>query len=420
MRTTEEHLAAVLALVAPLPEVEVALDDALGCVLTRPLLAPESLPRWDNSSMDGYAVRAADTVDASVGAPRALTVLADLAAGTADDPVVGSGTAARIMTGAPLPRGADAIVPVESTDGGTDVVHVHTSAAPGDFIRRVGEDARAGDVVLAQGTQLNAQQIGAAAALGAGRVPVRPRPRVAVLSTGSELVETGVLPRRGQIPDSNSHLLAAAVREAGGVPVRLSAVPDEPAVFRETLAGLRGQVDAVVTSGGVSMGAFDVVKEALRGEPGMEFVTVAMQPGKPQGLGTLDDGTPVLCLPGNPVSAFVSFEVFVRPAILRMRGFASVRRPRLTAVVVDGWRSPAGRAQYMPVVLERADDARADDGWFVPAWFGDGWTVRRVVRGGSGSHLVASLGGAQALAVIPADVVEVVPGDTVPVMLVNR
>ncbi len=420
MRTTEEHLAAALALVEPLPEVEVALDDALGCVLTRPLLAAEPLPRWDNASMDGFAVRAEDTAGASIGTPCVLTVLADLPAGTADDPVVAPGTAARIMTGAPVPRGADAVVPVESTGGGGGLVEVHAVAARGDFVRRVGEDARAGDVVLAEGIQLNAQQIGAAAAIGAGRVHVRPRPRVAVVSTGSELVEPGLPLRRGQIPDSNSHLLTAAVREAGGVPVRLSVVPDDPATFRGVLAGLRGEVDAVVTSGGVSMGAFDVVKEALRGEPGMEFVTVAMQPGKPQGLGALDDGTPVFCLPGNPVSVFVSFEVFVRPAILRMRGFRSVRRPRLTAVVVDGWRSPPGRAQYMPVVLERADDARADDGWFVPAWFGDGWTVRQVARGGSGSHLVASLGGAQALAVVPAHVVEVVPGDTVPVMLVNR
>jgi molybdopterin molybdotransferase len=420
MRTTEEHLAAALALVEPLPEIEVALDDALGCVLTRPLLAPDPLPRWDNSSMDGYAVRAGDTAGASVGMPRVLRVLADLAAGSAEDPEVVPGTTARIMTGAPLPQGADAVVPVESTDGGVVVVRVHAAAAPGDFVRRVGEDAHAGDVVLAEGAQLNAQQIGAAAGIGAGRVHVRPRPRVAVLATGSELVAPGSPLRRGQIPDSNSHLLTAAVREAGGVPVPLATVPDDPAVFRTVLAGLRGRVDAVVTSGGVSMGAFDVVKEALRDEPGMEFVAVAMQPGRPQGLGTLADGTPVFCLPGNPVSVFVSFEVFVRPAILRMRGFRSVRRPRLTAVVVDGWRSPPGRAQYMPVVLERADDARADDGWFVPAWFGDGWTVRQVARGGSGSHLVASLGGAQALAVVPADVVEVAPGDAVPVMLVNR
>lgn len=420
MRTTEEHLAAALALVGPLPEVEVALDDALGCVLTRSLVAPDPLPRWDSSSMDGYAVRAADTVGASIEEPRALAVVADLAAGAEDDPVVAPGTAARIMTGAPLPREADAVVPVESTDAGVDVVRVHVTATAGDFIRRTGEDTRAGDVVLAAGTQLNAQQIGAAAAIGAGRVHVRPRPRVAVVSTGSELVAAGAPLRRGQVPDSNAHLLAAAVREAGGVPTRHAAVPDDPTAFREVVAGLRGQVDVVVTSGGVSMGAFDVVKEVLRDEPGMEFVTVAMQPGKPQGLGTLDDGTPVFCLPGNPVSAFVSFEVFVRPAILRMRGFTSVRRPRLTAVVVDGWRSPAGRAQYMPVVLGRADDARADDGWFAPAWFGDGWTVHRVARGGSGSHLVASLGGAQALAVVPADVVEVAPGDTVPVMLVNR
>lgn len=420
MRTTEEHLAAALAMAVPGPVIEIALDEALGHVLGEDLRSPDFLPRWDNSAMDGYAVRATDTTGASSTSPRMLTVLGDLAAGTQDAPVVTPGAAARIMTGAPLPPGADAIVPVEQSDGGTDVVQLFAPAVPGDHIRRVGEDAHAGDLVLAAGTLLGPHQIGAAAGVGAGTLRVHRRPRIAVLSTGSELVEPGLPLRRGQIPDSNSYLLAAAVRAAGGEAVRIGAVTDDAVTLRDQLDALQGEVDAIITSGGVSMGAFDVVKEVLSAEAGMEFVKVAMQPGKPQGLGRLSDGTPMFCLPGNPVSAFVSFEVFVRPVVLRLRGLSETRRARLAAVVVDGWRSPAGRAQYMPVTLERADDERADDGWFVPGWFGDGWTVRRAVSGGSGSHLVAGLGAAQALAVIPPEVVEVAPGDTVHVVVVDR
>ncbi|HEY8719155.1 gephyrin-like molybdotransferase Glp [Pengzhenrongella sp.] len=401
MRTIEEHLAAALALAQPLATHEVSLDEALGLVLAQDITSSTALPRFDNSAMDGYAVRAADVAAASAATPVTLTVLADLAAGSAEEPEVWPGTTARIMTGAPLPPGADAVVPVEHTDAGLDEVLIERPAAPGTHVRRAGEDAQPGDLVLAAGTELGPQQIAAAASVGVATLLVHRRPRVAVLSTGSELVPPGEPLRRGQIPDSNSYLLAAAVLAAGGDPVRIGAVPDDAAALRRALESQQGRVDAIVTSGGVSMGAYDVVKEVLAAEPGMAFVQVAMQPGKPQGLGTLADGTPVFALPGNPVSAFVSFEVFVRPVLRRMRGLSDLGRFELTGIVVDGWRPPPHRTQYMPVTLELGED---------------GWLVRRAARGGSGSHLVAGLAAAQGLVVIPVGAPDVQPGDRVRVL----
>jgi molybdopterin molybdotransferase len=406
VRTVEEHLADALTLVAPLAPVTLDLELVAGHVLARDVVAPAALPRWDNSAMDGYAVRAGDVASASGARPVALRVLADLPAGTDATPEVTAGTAVRIMTGAPLPPGADAVVPVEVTDGGTEQVLVREPAAPGAHIRRAGEDVLTGDVVLRAGTLLGPTQIAAAASVGCGELWVHRRPVVAVLSTGSELVAPGTDLRRGQIPDSNSFLLAAAVAAAGCDVVRVGAVPDDATTLRAELHAQARRADLVVTSGGVSMGAYDVVKEVLIGEAGMRFVQVAMQPGKPQGLGLLE-GTPVFALPGNPVSAWVSFEVFVRPALLRLRGLTDLHRPVVTAVVADGWRTPPARQQYMPVVLldESPDGAPQ---------------VRRAVPGGSGSHLVAGLARAEALAVVPAEVEVVEPGDRVRVMRMDR
>ena len=401
MRTVSEHRAAALALVAPLEAVGLPLDAAAGHVLARDVRADGALPPWDNSAMDGYAVRAADVVDADTDRPVLLRVIADLPAGSAQTPVVGPGEAARIMTGAPLPPGADAVVPVEQTDGGTDVVAVRAPASPGAHVRRAGDDAAAGDVVLAAGALLAERRLGAVAAAGTGTAWVHRRPRVLVLATGSELVAPGEPRARGQIPDSNSFLLAAAVGAAGCDVVRLPAVPDDAERLRAVLTEHAPAVDAVVTAGGVSVGAYDVVKEALTGWGDVEFVAVAMQPGKPQGLGRLPGGTPVFCLPGNPVSVFVSFEVHVRPALLRMRGLTAVDRPTVRAVAEDGWRAPAGRAQYMPVALREVDGA---------------WRARRAVPGGSGSHLAAGLAAADGLAIVPLDTSEVRSGDLLTVM----
>ncbi|WP_188037665.1 gephyrin-like molybdotransferase Glp [Actinotalea sp. JY-7885] len=411
MRTVTEHRAAVLGLVEPLPVVRVPIADAAGLVLAQDVRAPEALPRWNNSAMDGYAVQAHDVAAATLAEPVRLTVLADLPAGSAAEPVVTPGTAARIMTGAPLPPGADAVVPVEQTDGATDVVAVHAPAAPGAHVRRAGEDVAAGELVLAAGTLLGPRQVAAAASVGCGEVAVHRRPVVAVLSTGSELVAPGARLARGQIPDSNSFLLAAAARAAGCDVVRVGAVPDEADALRAALDAQDGAVDLVITSGGVSMGAYDVVKEVLAADAGMAFVRVAMQPGKPQGYGRLRGGTPIVALPGNPVSASVSFEVFVRPAVRRLRGLAADVVEE-EAVALEGWTSPPGREQYMPVTYV-GTAAPGDGGASLPA-------VRPAVRGGSGSHLVAGLARAEALAVVAADVERVEPGDRVRLMRAER
>ncbi len=400
MRTVAEHLAAVLALVVPVPPVTTPLAEALGGWLTHDVVSGADLPRWDNSAMDGYAVRAMDIVDAGVR-PVRLSVIADLPAGSAATPAVEPGTAARIMTGAPLPPGADAVVPVEATDGGTSTVLITATAAAGAHVRRVGEDLHAGDLVVPANTRLGARHIAAIASVGVATVMVRRQPVVAVVSTGSELVPAGTVLERGQIPDSNSLLLAAAVRTAGCLVRRVAGVADDPVVFARLLAELDGEVDLIVTSGGVSMGAYEVVREVLTTLPTMAFVKVAMQPGKPQGLGTLSGGTPILCLPGNPVSAFVSFEVFVRPVLERLAGRLGPEATVLRATVDDEWRTPPGRTQFMPVVLIGPDhDLRA----------------RRSAPGGSGSHLVAGLARADGLAIVPADVERVRAGDQLDVM----
>lgn len=386
MRAVADHLAAVLELVAPLPVVDLAPAAAAGHVLAVDLHAPELLPRWDNSAMDGYAVRRADVADAAPDRPVALPVVADLPAGTPRRARVEAGTAARIMTGAPVPAGADAVVPVEHTDGGTATVRIDRAPAPGAHIRRAGEDVAAGDLVLRAGTLLGPAQVAAAAAVNAGAVRVHRRPRVAVLSTGSELVPAGTALAHGQLPDSNSVLLAAAVAAAGADVVRVGSVPDDPARLADVLREVAADADLVVTSGGVSAGAYDVVKELLRGQ-GVVFGPVAMQPGKPQGAGRLADGTPVLCLPGNPVSAHVSAELFVRPVVRRLRGLTGSGRPEVVAVADDAWTPPTGRDQYMPVAL--TGDAGA-------------LRARRAAPGGSGSHLVAGLAGSDGLAVVPA------------------
>lgn len=424
MRTLDEHRAAALAHASPLPTEQVDLTDALGRVLADDVRTTEALPRWANSAMDGYAVRRADLLGASAERPVTLWVVADLPAGASADPRLDPGTAARIMTGAPVPTDADAVVPVEHTDGGTLSVTVRKEPAEGAHVRRPGEDAAEGDLVVAAGTLLGPAHVSACASVGQATVTVHRRPRVAVVSTGDELVAPGEPLGRGTLPDSNSWLLAAAVRDAGGDAVRIGPVGDDPAVLRALLDELdsgthaSGPVDAVVTSGGVSVGAYDVVKAALLDEPGVEFVPVAVQPGKPQGLGRLRHGTPVFALPGNPVSSFVSFELFVRPALRRAAGAAEVERPTVVAVVDDAWRTPPGRAQVMPVRF--AEPARDALGPVLGAPVGPDTdprpTVRRATPGGSGSHLVARLALADGLAVVPEDVEEVCAGDLLTVL----
>lgn len=404
-----DHLARILGAVDELPVADVPLSDARGRVLAADVSASVSVPGFDNSAMDGYAVRRVDVADAGPGHPVSLRVVGHVAAGSAADPPMATGEAVRIMTGAPLPTDADAVIAQENTDRGTPVVRIHAPADARGNVRPTGSDVRVGDTVLTAGRMLDARDVAAAAAAGARTLAVRRAPRVAVLSTGDELTPPGGPLGRGQIHDSNSYLLEGAVAEAGGIPVRVGAVPDDVDELRRVMQGLEGRVDAFITSGGVSVGDHDVVKALLRTVGSMWFGTVRMQPGKPQGFGRWTDGTPVFTLPGNPVSVFVSFETFVRPALRRMQGCVRLQRPVMRAVAAEGWRTHAGRAQRMPVaIVAAASDAPQP------------LRVRPASRGGAASHLVASLAGADGLALVPEDVTRVDAGDAVDVILIRH
>ncbi|MCW2586527.1 MAG: molybdopterin molybdochelatase, partial [Frankiales bacterium] len=302
------------------------------------------------------------------------------------------------------PPGADAVVPVEWTDGGTTQVRIDRRPEVGAHVRRAGEDVTAGELVLRAGSHLGSAQIGLAAAVGRSRLLVRPRPRVVVLSTGTELVEPGGVLQPGQLYDSNSLALTTACVEAGAIAYRVGIVPDEGKKLLDTLEDQLVRADLLLTSGGVSVGAYDVVKEVLSRLGTVGFHRVAMQPGMPQGFGTIGpDSTPVFGLPGNPVSALVSFEVFVRPALRRMLGVPHITRPVISAITTGDLRSPRGKRSYLRVWLEVKDGA---------------YVVSSV--SGAGSHLVAGLARANALAIVPEDVELVPAGTPVQVAMLER
>jgi molybdopterin molybdotransferase len=408
----EAHLAEVLAAVRALAPVRVPLADALGHVLAADVVATAAMPAFDNSSMDGYAVRSADVAEANQNSPAALEVVAEVAAGSALDPPLAHGQAVRIMTGAPVPSQADAIVPVEDTaefaagdgwDAPGGLVHVTKPPAAGAFVRPVGSDLAPGAVALSAGVRLTPYRVGAVAAAGVAEVDVFRAPRVAIIATGAELVAPGIAAGRGQIADSNSALLRGVVASAGAEVVTAIRVGDDPAAFLAALDRVTSgdRADLVICTGGVSVGAHDVVKAALAPGGHVRFRRVRMQPGKPQAFGRLESGALCFGLPGNPVSVAVSFEVFVRPALQAMQGLDPVGTPRTEAVTAAGWRTPPGRRQFMPVAFDA--DGR----------------IRPATAGGSGSHLAGGLAHAEGFAIVPADADEVRAGESLPVMLVT-
>lgn len=408
MRTTDEHAAAAVALASAPIAIEVPLREAIGLVTAAPIVAAAPSPPFDNSAMDGFAVRWEDVRQAVGTAADAfsveLVVVGESRAGVPATRGPGPGEAVRIMTGAVMPPGADTVIAQESTtftDGIVTVTGEHKQGGnkqgghkQGAHVRRRGEDAHVGDEVVPAGVELAARHIASAATVGATTVRVFRSPRVGIVSTGDELVPLGGSLGEGQIFESNSYYLEAAVRAVGGTPVLLGSVGD---TVEGVLAAVASpDLDLIVTTGGVSVGAYDVVKAALAGE-GVEFLTLAMQPGKPQGLGSIG-GRPVLCLPGNPVAVAVSFENFVAPVIRAMRGFEPFL-PWHEAKALASWVTPVGREQFIPVQWTESGDGEAG---VVPA-----------TSGGSGSHLMARLAQADALARVPADVAEVHVGDTV-------
>ncbi|WP_419704549.1 gephyrin-like molybdotransferase Glp [Promicromonospora sp. NFX87] len=427
-RSVTEHVERALALVAPVPAETRSLEDALGSVLTEDLYASVPVPPFDGAAMDGYAVRLADLPPD--GGQVTLQVTGDVAAGPSGLTEVGTGQAVRIMTGAPLPPGADAVVPVERTSTGRFVAgapraeeSVTLARQSRPHVRRAGDDVRQGELLARAGAELTAALVGALAASGTVRVAVRRRPLVAVVSTGSELVPLGGALGPGQITDSNGPMLAAAVRAAGADVVRLGPVTDDPAALRRVLdQAVRADADGagadlIVTAGGVSAGAADVVREVLaapgsngRGATDVDVATVAMSPGKPQALARWG-GVPWLALPGNPVGAYASFELFARPAIDSLRGVEPSGRHRPPRAVplaaAAGWSGSPGRLLVVPVRVVPLPDGRGT----APGAVG-------VLPAGS-HHSLSALATADGLAFVPPDVEKVRPGDIVHVLMLR-
>lgn len=398
--SVDDHRERIVAGIRPLEPTTVPLADALGLTLVSPVIARVDYPGFDNSAMDGYALRHADAATATPGSPIALDIIADLPAGTRDNPRLMAGHAARIMTGAPIPGDADTIVPVEDTDRGERTVLIYRAPLRSAHIRRTGNDFETGEPLLPAGRRLHARDLAVAATAGAPDVQVRPAPRIGVITTGSELRPPGVALERGETHDSNSVLITATVTANGGIPVPLGRVPDDEDALHAVFATHASRVDAFVTSGGVSVGAYDIVRTLLA-PLGVWFGAVRMQPGKPQGFGHwpatgsgAGSSVPILALPGNPVSAFVSCQEFLAPAVLALQG-RGFDRQLVRAHVEQAWTSAPGKRQFLPVVIDR-----------------DAFTVRPAGDAKSGTHRVAALAEANAIAVVDEAVTNVGVGDT--------
>jgi molybdopterin molybdotransferase len=399
--SVEEALERVLAAIPVLGSEVVELSRALSRVLAEPILAGRDLPPWDNASMDGYALRAGDTTGASLERPARLRLVGEVHAGAVAGRPVERGEACRILTGAPMPGGADAVVPQEDVAREDGTVVVPRPVERGAFVRSRGEDVRRGETVMAPGSVLTPASLGVLAALSRPLVRVHQRPRVAILSTGDELVDLGTSPGPGQIPNSNSYALAGLVREAGGVPIVLGIARDAPPDIEQRVRW-GATADVLVSSAGVSVGDRDFVREVLAGLGAeLDFWKVSMRPGKPLTFGRLA-GRPVFGLPGNPVSSMVTFELFVRPALRRMGGHVALHRPRVRARALQAIDNPGPRRSYVRVRLVPADGR-----------------VGAAPTGEQGSAMLRSMLLADGLAVVAPDA-RVAPGQELEVILLRN
>jgi len=395
----EEARERILSQIKPLQPLELPLQEAEGCVLADDVVAPGDIPDFASSAMDGFAVRSSDVAGATPSSPVELRIVGRALIGRRPESTVGGGESLRIATGAPVPAGADAVVPIENCEVVADTVRILGPWPEGKHVRPAGEDVRGGEVILKAGRRIGAPELGLLATAGFSHPLVHPRPRVVVLSTGDELIPPGQTPEFGQVRDSNGYLLFGALREAGAVPVMAGIVRDEVEDLREVVFSHLVQADAFVSSGGVSVGERDVVKAAFfrRGE--MDFYKVAMQPGMPQGFGHVE-GKPFFGLPGNPVSVFVSFEVFIRPVLRKMMGRRQLFRPEVTARLDADVSGPIGKTQFARVRVRRTEE-----GWIATP------------TGARGSNLIATVTRANGLAIVPPGVETAAAGTEVDVVV---
>jgi molybdopterin molybdotransferase len=401
LRSVEEARTGVLERIQPLSPLRLPLTDAYGCVTAEDVVAAGDLPEFASSAMDGFAVRASDVAAATPAEPRELAIVGRAAIGHEPEGTVGAGEAMRIATGAPIPAGADVVVPIENAivDDGDDRVRLVDGPAAGTHVRPRGEDVAEGDVLVAAGKRLGAPELGLLANSGHPTPLVHPRPRVVVLSTGDELILPNESPNFGQVRDANSYTIFGALREMGAIPVMAGIVRDDVDSLRETIFSFEIQADAFVSSGGVSVGERDVVKAAFFRRGDVDFYKVAMQPGMPQSFGHVE-GKPYFGLPGNPVSVFVSLEVFVRPAMLKMMGRRHLYRPEVTATLTRDVRGPKAKLQFARVEVRRGPD---------------GWSA--TPTGARGSNLISTVAKANGLAMVPEGTEVAEAGSTVRVML---
>jgi molybdopterin molybdotransferase len=402
MMSVEEALERILGEIRPLPITQVPLAEALGLVLAEDVIVREDMPPFANSAMDGFALRSQDTLPQGGQAPR-LRVTGSVVAGYVADHAVVAGTAQRIMTGAAVPAGADAVIQIELTkyDGPASTwVEVLESVAPGKNIRPAGEDMRRGETILCQGAEIGPWEIGILATLGYAVVPVIRRPQVSILSTGDELVDIDKPLAPGKIRNSNGYLLEAAVQRAGAQALRLGVALDTVESLREKFGQAMGS-DLIITSGGVSVGDFDLVKEIMAEQGEVNFWRINMRPGKPVAFGHIDQ-TPLLGLPGNPVSAAVTFELFARPLLRKMLGHTRLLHPQIEVTVEDGIAQKASRRHYIRAHVE----------------WRDGRFVARTT-GNQGSHILTSLLNANALLIMPEGSAPIKPGETIQAVMLD-
>lgn len=397
--SVDEARERVLSQIHALAPLQLPLTEAFGCVVAEDAVSDRDLPEFASSAMDGFAVRSSDVAEATPDRPVDLKIVGRAMIGRRPEAVVGGGEAVRIATGAPIPAGADAVVPIENASAADEMVSVFDAPPTGQHIRPAGEDVKEGQVLVAAGKRLGPPELGLLANAGSPHPTVHPRPRVIVLSTGDELIPPTESPEFGQIRDSNAYTIFGALRDAGAMPVLAGIVKDDVDALKETVLSYLIQADAFVSSGGVSVGERDVVKAAFFRRGDLDFYKVAMQPGMPQGFGHIE-GKPYFGLPGNPVSVFVSFEMFVRPAVLKMMGRTQLSRPEITATLTADVTGPKQKMQFARVHVKRTSQ---------------GWLAKPT--GARGSNLISTVSRANGLAMVPPGVDTAAAGSEVRVIL---